>query len=282
MKAYIIPLFIILITATGCESSLYKLIYNSMDTIIYRMVTDYADPKPDQELLLRQKIGAFMKWHRRDELPRYAATLQSLRPRMAAGLREGDLKWLLQRFDRHGADLFNATSGDIVDFLLSLDRDQIDRMNRKIDERIKKMEKESMVSEEKRTREIERSTAWFMEFLYGSLTDKQKEEIARNVSRVDNIEPERIRMYREKSAEFITLLRKKPDRSALAGYIERLFVNPERSYPEYYRERSERRNRTMAEGFIRFDRELVTPDQRAFAVKRIDMLIQVLRELNKG
>ncbi len=281
-KLYLIPIAILLVTATGCENSLYKFIYNSLDSIIYRVVAGYVDPNPEQDRILRQKIGTFMKWHRREELPRYAATLQALRPRMAAGLREADLLWMRQRFKRHGADLFNATSDDAVAFLLSLDPGQVDRMERKIDESIAKMEKESAAGEEKRFREMERSMARMMEFLYGTLTDKQKEEIARGVRRVDNLDRERIRMYREQRAEFMTLLRGKPEKDTLRKYIARMFIDPERSYPDYYRERSERRGRAIAEGFLRFDRELVSADQRAHAVTRIDMLIQVIRELNKG
>jgi len=282
MKKYLLLLFVILLTATGCESTLYKFIYNSMDSIIYRMAADYTDPKPDQELLLRQKIAAFMKWHRGQELPRYAATLRDLRPRMAAGLREADLTWMRQRLERHGADLFNATSGDVVDFILTLDRGQVDRMERKFAESIAKMEKESAISDDKRFREMERSTTRMMEFLYGTLTEKQKNEIARGVRRVDNLDRERIRMYRERQAEFIAFLRGRPDRDAFRDYIRRVTIDSEKSCPDYYRERSERRDRAMMEAFIRFDRELVTPDQRANAVKKIDMLIQVLKELSAG
>ncbi|HOT46804.1 MAG TPA: DUF6279 family lipoprotein [Spirochaetota bacterium] len=282
MKKYIIPLLIILVTATGCEGALYKFIYNSMDSIIYRMVADYTDPKPEQDLLLRQKIDAFMKWHRSRELPRYAATLRDLRPRMAAGLREADLDWMRQRFERHGADIFNATSGDVVEYLLSLDQGQVDRMKRRFDESIVKMEKESAVSDEKRFREMERTTVRMMEFLYGTLTEKQKDEIARGVRQVDNLDRDRIRMYRERQAEFITLLRGRPGRETLRDYIRRMTIDSERSYPDYYRERSERRDRAIAGAFLRFDRDLVTPVQRANAVKKIDMLIQVLNELNKG
>jgi hypothetical protein len=282
MKKYAIPLFIVFLTAIGCEASLYKFMYNSMDSIIYRSVAEYADPKLDQERFLRQRIEAFVKWHRREELPRYAATLRSLRQRVAAGLKEKDLKWLEQQFERHSVDLFNATSGDMVDFLLSLNPEQIEQMGRKLGERIDRMEKESLADEEKRIRGMERTTVWFMEFIYGTLTDKQKEAIARGVRLVDNIDRVRIRMYRERQAEFIALLKEKPGRAALREYLSRLFINPERSYPEYYRGAADRRDRTIAEGFLKFDRETVTAEQRAHALKKIDMLVQVLAELNRG
>ncbi|MBP7737562.1 MAG: hypothetical protein KA369_16395 [Spirochaetes bacterium] len=282
MKKYIIPILIILVTVTGCESSLYKVLYNSLDSFIYHGITGYVDPNPEQERMLRGKIDVFMGWHRREELPKYAATLRQLRGRVAAGLREADMLWMKRRVEAHGADLFNAVSDDVVALLLSLGPDQVDRMERKMNENIAKMEKESSVSDDKRFRESERSVTRMMEFLYGPLSEKQKAEIGRGVRWVDNLDAERIRLHRERQAEFLALIRGKPDRAALKGYLARLIINPERSYPGYYRERAERRDRTIVEGFLRFDRELVTADQRAHAVKKIDMLIQVLNELNRG
>ncbi len=282
MKKYIVPLLLLLITATGCEGTLYKFLYNSMDSMIYRAVAGYVDPKPDQERFLREKLDAFMKWHRREELPKYAETLQYLRPRMAIGLKESDLLWMKQRFERHGADMFNIMSNDVVAFLLTLDKDQVDRMERKMNESLAKMEKESKEDDKKRFREMERSIYRVMDYLYGNLTDKQKEEMSRGVRRVDNLDRERIRMFRERQAEFLTLLRGKPESKTLKEYITRMFINPEKSYPDYYRERSERRDRFIAGEFLRFDRELVTAEQRAHAVKKIDLLIQVVRDLNKG
>ncbi len=281
MKKYTIPLLIVLVTATGCESSLYKVLYNSLDSFIYHGISGYVDPTPEQERIIRQQIEDFLRWHRRDELPKYAATLQHLRTRVAAGIDESDLLWMKRRFQAHGADIFNAVSGDAVSLLLSLGPGQVDRMERKMGESIAKMEKESSLSDDKRFSETVRSVTRMMEFFYGNLTEKQKTEIGKGVRQVDNLDAERIRFYRERQAGFLALLRGKPDRAALKEYLARMFINPERSYPDYYREKAERRAKTIAQGFLRFDRELVTAGQRAHAVKKIDLLIQVLGELNR-
>lgn len=99
---------------------------------------------------------------------------------------------------------------------------------------------------------------------------------------MENIDPLSMRMYRERRAEFISFLRNKPDRDAVKMYLRRLALEPEKTYPEYYRGPAERRDRAVIDAILRFDRELVTPAQRAHALGKIDTLIQVLKELAAG
>jgi hypothetical protein len=280
MKKYVPILFAVFLLMCGCDSTIYRLLYNSLDALLYRSVTRYISPSPGQGRFLKEKIDMHLRWHRKVELPKYIVTLQGLRERMAAGLKKSDIAWIQGRFDRHEADLYNAISNDVVSFLVSLDQKQVDQMERTMEERISEFEKESRKSAEDRTRETERSFTWFMEFIYGNLSEIQKKEIARMARQMEDLEPERIRLYRERQAEFIALLRKKPDKDRVRDYISRLFINPEKSYPDYYRIPAERRGQYITESFLKFDRELVTPVQRSYACKKIDNLIQTVRELS--
>jgi hypothetical protein len=279
MKKIIPIIFTVLVLAVGCDTTVYRLLYNSLDSILYHSVTHYIDPNPGQDRFLKDKIDLHLRWHRKVELPKYIVTLQGLRDRMAAGLKKSDIAWIQVRFDRHEADLYNTISDDVASFLVTLDQKQIDRLERTMGERISEIEKESRRSDEDRTREIEKSNARFMEFIYGNLSESQKNDIARMARHSENFEPERLRLFRERQVEFIAFLRKKPDKGKVRDYLSRLIINPERSYPEYYRKPAERREQHAIEAFLRFDRELVTPEQRTYACKKIDTLIQVVREL---
>jgi hypothetical protein len=279
MKKYISIIFPVLVLMVGCDKTVYRLLYNSLDSILYSSVTHYIVPSPGQDRFLKEKIDFHLRWHRKVELPKYIVTLQGLRDRMAEGLKKPDVAWIQARIDRHEADLYNVISDDVASFLVTLDQNQVDRLERTMGERISEIEKESRKSDEDRIREIERSTSRFMEFIYGSLSECQKNDIARMARQTENLEPERIRLFRERQAEFIAFLRKKPDKGMVQDYLTRLIINPERSYPEYYRKPAERRERHAIEAFLRFDRELITPEQRLYACKKIDTLIQVFKEL---
>lgn len=278
MKKYVIMLILpFLIVLTGCEGTIYRTIYNSLDFIIYRSVAKYIDPDREQERAIRAAIGSFLRWHRSVELANYAETLRGLETRMAAGLAGSDLAWLRGRFERHRDDLFNAIAKDTSEILASLRAEQIDRLDLKMGERLAEMEK-AMQSPE-RHEESARSVVRAMEFIYGPLTPRQVEEITRGVGTMEDIEAARIRMFRERRGEFIALLRAGPGSAAIREYMARIALDPEGSYPDYYREASARRDRKAAEGFLLFDREMVTPEQRNHAVEKIRLLAGVLDEL---
>jgi hypothetical protein len=279
MKKYIPVLIVTLVLFIGCEKSVYRLLYNSMDSFIYRAVTWYIEPTPGQDRFLREKIGAHFHWHRRSELVKYAVTLQGIRERMARGLRGEDAAWAMARYRRHEADFFEAISADVASFFATLDGKQIDRLDQRMGERIAEIEKKAGADNDARIREETKSTLRMMEFLYGGLTGPQAEEITRQVRGMENIESLRMRLFRDRRAEFMALLREKPDRNAVRAYLRRLAVNPEQSYPDYYRGPAARRERLMTKAFIKFDHELVTPTQRQRAVGKIDVLVQALREL---
>jgi hypothetical protein len=221
-----------------------------------------------------------LRWHRKTELPKYIATLQGLRERVAAGLKKADVNWMQGRFELHEADLYNEISNDVVSFLVSLEQKQVDQLEKSMGERISEFEKESRMSSEDRINETARSFTRLAEFIYGDLSDVQKKDIVQMVLHKEDLEPLRIRLYRERQAEFIALLRNKPDKNRVRAYIARLFINPEKSYPDYFRIPADRHDRYIVESFLRFDRELVTPAQRTYACKKIDNLIQAFRELN--
>ncbi|TFH41567.1 MAG: hypothetical protein E4G96_05245 [Chrysiogenales bacterium] len=278
-----LPALLLLMTiffAAGCERTIYRSLYNSLDTLIFRAVARYVDPNRDQERSIRGAIESLFRWHRQVELQNYVATLRGLEKRMAAGLSGQDLVWVRGRIDRHRDDLFNAVADDAAAILASLDERQIDRLERLLEERVAEMGKASRSSG--RVREAGRNVVRFMEFVYGPLTNRQREDVARGVEMMEDIEGVRIRMYRERQAEFIALLRGGHGSAAVKEYLARMLLEPERSYPEYYREAAARRDRAAVEGFLLFDRDLATPEQRAHAIIMIRGLAEVLEELRGG
>lgn len=282
MKKYILPLIASLALLTGCEQTLYRLLYNSLNTILFRVINQYVDLNRDQDAALRKNLARHLKWHRQTELGRYAETLEGLRGRMAAGLKETDIEWVRGRFDKHSVSLYDEISDDTADFLLSLDGKQIDRLEKKFTEQLSKMEAEQGKNKEDRLADAEKSITRMMDFIYGDLSRQQKEIIGQGIRQMDNLDSLRLRMLRERLKVFIDLLREKPEKKKMKEHLARSFIRPERFYPEYYRDAALRRDRQAEEGILRFDRELITPEQRVHAVKKIDMLIETLRDLQKG
>src|SRR5258708_39415821 len=65
----------------ACSAS--RVAYNNADTVIRFMASSYLDLDSAQSEDLKPRIARFHQWHRADELPVYAALLQSASRRAA-------------------------------------------------------------------------------------------------------------------------------------------------------------------------------------------------------
>jgi len=77
---------LLLALVAGCSST--QFFYNRLDFLIPWYLSGYVDLEGGQRELLEDRVDAFLGWHRRSELPRYAALLaraeQSLDGRVTA------------------------------------------------------------------------------------------------------------------------------------------------------------------------------------------------------
>lgn len=64
---------LLLVLFTGCSST--RFFYNRLDFLIPWYLSGYVDLERGQRQLLESRVDAFLGWHRRSELPRYAALL---------------------------------------------------------------------------------------------------------------------------------------------------------------------------------------------------------------
>lgn len=110
---------LLLALVAGCSST--RFFYNRLDFLIPWYLSDYVDLESSQRELLERRVDAFLGWHRRSELPRYAALLaraeQSLDSRVTAATVEdlalsAEAEWLRLR-DRGLAELIRV--GEALD-----------------------------------------------------------------------------------------------------------------------------------------------------------------------
>ncbi|MFN2287712.1 MAG: DUF6279 family lipoprotein [Chromatocurvus sp.] len=64
---------LLLVLLTGCSST--RFFYNRLDFLIPWYLSGYVDLERGQRQLLKDRVDALLGWHRRSELPRYAALL---------------------------------------------------------------------------------------------------------------------------------------------------------------------------------------------------------------
>jgi hypothetical protein len=87
-----IALALSLLFATGCTASFT---YNRLDWLIPWWVDDYVDLTRDQRRELRTQLEPALRWHREEELGRYAAILDRIEADLESGATPHDVRdWL--------------------------------------------------------------------------------------------------------------------------------------------------------------------------------------------
>lgn len=72
---------VLFLSVSACSS---KLAYNNLDWLSYWYVSDYIDLTDDQSTAVKDRLRVIHQWHRRDQLPRYEARLNTLKQEIEA------------------------------------------------------------------------------------------------------------------------------------------------------------------------------------------------------
>ena len=96
---------LLLLTACSSTSLGLRFLYSRFDNTLNERILSYADFDPGQEQEIREAVDAYVTWHRRNELPRYADFIEDLRVKIESGKYSvdtilGDIRRLRSLSDR--------------------------------------------------------------------------------------------------------------------------------------------------------------------------------------
>src|SRR6266581_1253828 len=119
-----------------------RVAYDNADTVIRFMASSYLDLDSAQSEDLRPRIARFHQWHRVNELPAYAALLQSASQRAANGITAEDVSWGLGNLRARYRGLAAKAVEDAAPVLATLRPAQLAVLERKFAESNEKYAKE--------------------------------------------------------------------------------------------------------------------------------------------
>jgi hypothetical protein len=160
---------------TACSTT--RLAYNHLDTFLHWVISDYVDLDDAQRKTLDADFDTLWDWHRRTQLPLYAADLRELADAVQAGpLSLEQVRAFSVRAEQRGQDLITAALPGYIRMNAGLSDVQIahafQRLNKEIDEDEHRREK--LPAEERRKRRISSLehalTGWI-----GKLTPPQRQ-----------------------------------------------------------------------------------------------------------
>lgn len=269
MKKAIRVFLLFAAAAALAACSFARVAYDNADTVAHFMGSRYFDLDAAQSGDLKPLVARFHQWHRSNELPVYAALLQSASQRAAKGITAEDVAWgitsLRARFRRFGA----KAAEDLAPVLATLEPAQLAALEHKFADDNEKYAKEVLSTDDKKRRRVQlkRAIGRFSDFA-GDLTDEQEALVARFVLAHERHVVLRFEDRQRWQRDALALLRQHREPQELGRQLAELFMKPElRRSGEFLRE-DKRWDEDFAQLVVDLDRTL-SARQRAGVVKRL-------------
>ena len=222
-------LLCLLLGLSGCSA--VRFAYNNADVYLRWQLTKYLDVQGAQSEELDQHIAAFLGWHRANALPQYIKLIHEANARFARGVSQDDLVWGYDSIQAQLLQAVRAGAGETADLLDRLNPEQIAHIERRFAEDNRKYAREFVGGsiEERRRRRVKRNVERLEEW-FGALSEAQIELVRRYADRAPFPERMRERERKRLQTEFVAIVRA---REAKARFAEWAVQWERRREPEH-------------------------------------------------
>lgn len=148
-----------------------RLGYSNADSLLRWWVDRYVALSPEQDGLSRERLGRFMAWHRKTQLPDYASLLRQGQELIAGQPTPAEALLLGDELIGRARILAEKATPDIADFLATITPEQIERMSQRIADRSADHAKEAQLAngesaqrKARYKRLLEQAEYWFGDF----------------------------------------------------------------------------------------------------------------------
>lgn len=252
---------------SGCGSAM-RVAYNNGDIALRFIAHDYFDLHGEQSDLLKVQLARLHAWHRREELPRYAAMFNGAADRLDRGLARADVTWAIAAVRERYRVLVEQAADEAAPLLATLRPDNFAALERKLADNNEKFAREFLAgdaSKQARAR-AKRLTGLFADWL-GDLTREQEALVAEFVQLQPELNRIRFEDRRRRQHEFVALVRAHQKSPDLAARLRDYLVHWERDRGPEHRRMARDWEERLVTLIVDMDRTL-TPKQRAHAVQR--------------
>lgn len=167
-------LICITVVMGGCA---VQWVYNQLDWLIPWYVRDYLDLNSTQNKWLKIQVGLHLDWHRRTQLPQYAAELNSIAQHIQSkSLNQDDVIHIMNDVDALGAQLVTEIMPDVVVLFKGSTDKQLEKLFEKIEHDNKEFKATYVDVDVHRQNELELKEATnFLKKWLGGLSAEQKD-----------------------------------------------------------------------------------------------------------
>jgi Family of unknown function (DUF6279) len=263
LTAALLAAFLLL---SGC--SMTEMAYDNAYWLIRNRIDAYFDLTGEQEEFVDARLKVLVRWHRYEELPRYADELARFSNAISDGMTRAELEDFFDSLNRARLRVVEKSLPDLAEFLAMVGAGQMREFDARVRESIEEdMERLSLSSEERRGQRsediIEALEPWFDEF-----TDQQKRRIHALSGALPDIFPQWMDQRKRRHNAFIQLMAGRPDVKTIRDRLHFWWTDIGASYPPEMRKARERQWNAWFNMLIEID-GLLTPAQRRHALERV-------------
>jgi len=266
------------IFCSSCSTSV-KFAYNRADWFILRQISDFACLEKQQKNTLEGEIKGFMTWHRKEELPIYAKTIEDF----ASALEKGPLS--TEDFEKMNSFLESTqkkTTDKIknfgIDFVMDLSPEQISCSLEKFEKSSAERKKELEMDREKYLKKQKKEMIKQAKTWLGSVTDEQ-------IALIDTVlapqeEDKLAQAASERKKEYMKKVLFMPRSEEKRKKLLELIDNPNAVYNDEEIVLMKKRRERSKEGFRKLSKTL-TEKQRKHLAKEVRKYAKAFRELSQ-
>ena len=249
IKTALICLFALILTAC----STVRFVYNQGDTLVRWWLDDHIGFTAEQDTFAREFLERQFWWHRTEQLQEISLSLEQIREKISHPMSNKEVTQFSDQFKKYAYKIAEKATPDMAKLLISLQPNQIEAMQKRMQKGNDKFVKEWLPKDKERQAQvrsdkvIERA-----EWLFGTLSKEQEQKIRDYV----------LANPLDMTAVFQDRLRRQNELVLMAKEIQAKKLNQQQA-------------ENLIKNYIKNFEFGQTPEQRTFAQNRADIGIKL-------
>lgn len=258
-----------------------KMAYNYLDWILEWYVGDLVSLTDDQEWQFRNALARQLDWHRKKQLPLYVESLDDLRNAIDNGLTVEALQRIYSEQENGLNELIKQITPTLSELLATLSDSQVKQLLKNLEEQNQDLEDEYVkkpsdeLVAQRAERMVDRAENWV-----GTLTESQSQLITNWSRQIRPTAEQWIANRRAWQTKLGSILKENRQTAEFNEYIEDLFVNSDRTWPDSYRANFEYNRNLVFTMLVNLENGL-SDRQRQHLLEEIAVLRKQLTELHQ-
>lgn len=286
-KVWLLLIIISSMVSTGCS----RFIYDRADWFASWYVDDYIDFSRLQKKQFKHLVRQQHAWHRESELPRYKQFLQAQKDfftgkdfavNKEAQVTPQYMESMTDTFIGFWDDFMLEALPKMSDVLAQLTDEQVKELIGTLNKEQKEMEKKAEKETEQQVyAEREKEMQASIKRWFGKLDSNQNQKIAQWARSLTPVYDQALQHRRQWIVKLTQALKLRSDKDALSSQLKQLFVNPDRMWPDDYRQKMDE-NSQKTYALLATVAKSATKKQLAHLDKTLSKYIKDLDKLTKS